>query len=354
MTRAMLPFLFALTACSGGETAPPENVTTPPAPPVPVAEVKYKSTFGALPDIMASDASTVTAEKVALGRALYFDTRLSKNHDISCNSCHQLDKYGVDNQPTSSGHKGQKGNRNSPSSYNAAGHFVQFWDGRAPDVEAQAMGPVQNPVEMGMTPEGATAVLESIPGYEPMFKAAFPADPKPVSFTNMGAAIGAFERTLVTPSPFDKYMKGDATALTAEQAKGLETFVTTGCIACHTGPYIGGTMYQKLGMVLPYETPDFGRSAVTNNEGDKFFFKVPSLRNVAKTGPYFHDGSVATLDEAIVKMGKHQLGKDLDATAVAEIKTFLEALTGELPPADKISAPTLPESGPNTPKADPS
>ena len=266
-----------------------------------------------------------------------------------------LDAYGVDNKPTSPGHKGQLGGRNSPTSYNAALHFVQFWDGRAADVEAQAKGPVLNPVEMAMASEEAVVdVLRSIPGYKDAFKAAFPADEPPITYDNMAKAIGAFERGLVTKnSRFDKYLGGDAAALTDEEKAGLDLFVSTGCTTCHMGATMGGQMYQKIGVVHPYETMDMGRKEVTQQDADEKMFKVPSLRNIDKTGPYFHDGKVETLEEAVRLMAHHQLGKELQADEIAKIVAFLKTATGELP-TEYIAKPTLPESGPKTPKADPS
>ncbi|MEN9784993.1 MAG: hypothetical protein RLZZ299_257 [Pseudomonadota bacterium] len=338
--------LLAALACSKAPEAPAE----PPAAAAPAAAPKYVGLFQPLPAV-AAPADAAAKARVDLGHALYTDARLSKNQDVSCNSCHKLDAYGVDNEPTSPGHKGQRGGRNSPTSYNAFLHVAQFWDGRAPDVEAQALGPVTNPIEMAMKDDKAVdALLRSIPGYAPMFAAAFPGEAEPVSFANAAKAIGAFERTLVTPGPFDRYLAGDVSALTAEQQAGLDTFVSTGCASCHMGAGVGGGMYQKLGLVVPYDTKDEGRKAVTKNDADLHVFKVPALRNVEKTAPYFHDGSVATLDDAIRKMGKHQLGKDLADSDVASIKSFLGSLTGPLP---TLTAPTLPPSGPNTPKPDP-
>ena len=332
--------------------------------PTPVAEVKPPAEavnaaaltiFKALPKDM-NDAKYPTSEAlVSLGRILYYDARLSKNQEISCNSCHQLDNYGVDSKPTSPGHKGQLGGRNSPTSYNAAGHFVQFWDGRAADVEAQAKGPVLNPVEMAMKDEASVvAVLKSIPGYADLFKAAFPGEADPITYDNMAKAIGAFERGLVTPGAFDKYLAGDASALTAEQKKGLQTFIDSGCVSCHSGAYVGGSMYQKVGLVEAWPNQkDQGRFDQTKNEADKMMFKVPSLRNIEKTGPYFHDGSVTDLNEAIKMMAKHQVGKELTPEQLAEIRAFLGSLTGEVPAA-YVAKPELPASGPTTPKANPS
>ena len=312
------------------------------------------SQFKPLPPVFESPANPITDEKVALGRMLYFDKRLSKNQDLSCNSCHLLDKYGVDSQVTSLGHKKQRGERNSPTVYNAAGHFAQFWDGRAATVEEQAKGPILNSVEMSM-PDATyvESTLRSIPGYVEAFKKAFPGDAQPVNYDNMAKAIGAFERKLVTPSRFDAFLKGDTKTLTPAEKEGMVTFVKTGCTACHMGVNVGGSMYQKLGLITPYPgLRDPGRYNATKNEADRFFFRVPTLRNVEKTAPYLHDGSVKTLDEAIVLMGKYQLGKDLKTTEVKAIATFLKSLTGELP-KEYIKPPKLPPSGKDTPKPDP-
>lgn len=347
--------LAALLACS--ESAPPPAPAPAPVEePAPAEEEgpKHAALFGVVPDHMHK-AEAPPKELVDLGRMLYYENRISKNHDLSCNSCHMLDKYGVDNEATSPGHKGVRGDRNSPSSYLAAAHFSQFWDGREPDVEAQAKGPVLNPVEMAMAgADQVETVLKSIPGYRDAFKAAFPDQEKPINYDNFGTAVGAFERGLVTKnSPFDQYLGGDLAALTADQKEGLDLFVSTGCTTCHMGPMMGGMMFQKLGLVHPYETADEGRKKVTNSDGDAMMFKVPSLRNVAKTGPYFHDGSVATLDEAVKLMAWHQLGKKLTPAEVSKIVAFLESTTGELP-MDYIAKPELPASGPKTPKPDPS
>jgi cytochrome c peroxidase len=310
--------------------------------------------FGPLPASAPNAANPSSQAKIDLGRMLYYDARLSKNHDISCNSCHQLDRYGVDGEPTSPGHKGQRGGRNSPTVYNAALHNSQFWDGREPDVEAQAKGPVTNPIEMAL-PDPATAdqVLRSIPGYAPLFAAAFPDQPQPVSFDNMALAIGAFERELITPGPFDDFMKGKTDALGTDAQRGLSTFIETGCITCHMGPAVGGGMFQKVGLIETYETDDQGRFEVTGLEVDRFVFKVPSLRNIAETGPYFHDGSIGSLDQAVRLMARHQLGKQLDDQQLSDILAFLGSLTGEIDKA-LVAQPKLPASGPDTPKPDPS
>lgn len=346
-----------LSGCMSAQPPPdikrPEAPTPEQGPDVAGLQAKAAGLFKALPAQIDSESNPITPEKVTLGRMLYFETRLSKNQDISCNTCHDLGRYGVDGNPTSSGHKGQKGARNAPTVYNAALQIAQFWDGRAPDVETQALGPMTNPVEMAMPdPDFVVQVLKSIPGYLPLFQAAFPDQTAPITAENVGRAIGAFERTLVTPSPLDAFVGGDTAALNADQLVGLQTFMDVGCTTCHLGQGVGGGMFQKLGLVQPYETSDLGRYQVTKNESDKYFFKVPSLRDVANTGPWFHDGSVTTLEDAISLMGEHQLGKTLTAEQVAQIKSFLGSLTGTLP-TNGIQPPILPQSGPKTPKADP-
>jgi cytochrome c peroxidase len=307
--------------------------------------------FGALPDTVPPKTGQLTEEKIALGRMLYYEPRLSAEQKTSCNSCHGLDKYGVDGQPTSDGHKGQTGTRNSPTVYNAAGHFVQFWDGRAADVEEQAKGPVMNPVEMAMPSEAhVIAVLRSMPEYVEAFRKAFPGDKDPVSFDNMAVAIGAFERKLLTPARWDKFLRGDQAALTPEEKAGFNTFVAVGCTACHAGTYVGGNLFQKMGLMKPYpDQSDPGRFQVTKAESDRMFFKVPSLRNVEKTGPYFHNGKVARLEQAVAEMGEYELGRQLSQAEVRSIVTWLKALTGELP-AEYIKPPVLPKSTARTPK----
>jgi cytochrome c peroxidase len=280
---------------------------------------------------------------VSLGRRLFYETLLSNGHDVSCNSCHALNGYGADGRRVSFGSVGHVGGRNAPSVYNAAGHLSQFWDGRATTVEEQAKGPILNAVEMGMP--SATAVLEHLRAsatYRAAFAAAFPGQSSPISYDNVGRAIGAFERGLVTPSRWDAYLAGDTTALTLVERAGVATFVRTGCASCHSGAFVGGQMYRRLGLVAPWPTAtDSGRITVTRAAADLFVFKVPSLRNVEKTGPYFHDGAVASLDSAILLMGRHQLGVELDAPRIASIRTWLATLTGVLPGA-YIAEPQLP------------
>lgn len=312
------------------------------------AQLKH---FAPLPASVAPKPGGPAEARVALGRMLYYDARLSRSQTLSCNSCHDLAKYGVDGEPTSKGFHDQRGGRNSPTVYNAAAQFAQFWDGRAADVEAQAKGPILNPIEMAMPNEQAVvAVLESIPEYVAAFRKAFPDDKKPVTYDNMALAIGTFERGLLTPARWDKFLAGDKAALTAEEQAGAHTFVTAGCATCHAGALVGGNIYQKLGAAQAYpDVSDPGRFQVTKSEGDRMYFKVPSLRNIARTGPYFHTGKVATLDIAVAQMAEYQLGKQLTAAEISSIVTFLNALTGEIP-AQYIQMPELPKSTPKTPK----
>ncbi len=292
-------------------------------------ETRLKQFFEPLPESIIDEQKH--AALISLGRKLYMDPRLSVNDRISCNSCHGLNNFGVDNEPTSPGHEGKRGDRNSPTSMNAALHLTQFWDGRAINVEEQALGPILNPVEMGMPNEEAVVKkLQGIDEYQTLFAEAFGDQSDPFKYKNIGVAIGAFERTLLTPSRFDDFLKGDKDALDEDEKRGLKKFVDVGCATCHNGVVIGGNSYKKLGIVVPYNTSDMGRYEVTKLEGDKRVFKVPSLRNITRTGPYFHDGSVATLDEAIELMAKHQLGRNhLDNNDVRDIKAFLGSLTGK-------------------------
>ena len=307
--------------------------------------------FKALPAVMDSAANPITEDKVNLGRMLYYDPRLSRGQDVSCNTCHALDKYGVDDEALSTGFKGQKGARNAPTVYNAAGHFVQFWDGRASTIEEQAKGPILNPVEMAMTDQKRVVqVLRSMPEYVEAFQKAFPGAKDPLTFDNVAQAIGAFERKLVTNSRWDKFLGGDQTALTGQEKAGLSAFLDAGCQACHNGAFLGGSVFQKLGAVKPYpDTKDLGRFDVTNQDADKQVFKVPSLRNVEKTAPYFHDGSVKTLEDAVANMANYQLGRSLSPADATSILAFLKTLTGDLP-SEYIKEPALPKSTAKTPK----
>ena len=286
--------------------------------------------FGPLPDAMPGSENDTDYLK-HLGEKLYFDTRLSKNNTISCNSCHRVDQGlgGVDNASGSTGAFGDIGDRNAPTVLNAGFQLAQFWDGRAEDLKAQAKGPILNPIEMAMPHEGA--VLDRIrmdDTYRALFKKAFPESNPTITYDNVAEAIAAFERTLITEDRFDDFLEGDNEALTQKELEGLETFTAIGCTTCHAGPLLGGAMYQKVGLVYPYENfSDIGLEAVTKNEDDKYKFKVPTLRNIAITGPYFHDGGVATLGFAVRKMAYMQLGQQLSTEQTESILAFFGALT---------------------------
>lgn len=337
-----------------GEPPPaPAPVAAPPAPP-PMSREQLIAFFQPPTPKPGEAVPQDTPAQVALGHRLFFEPRLSKNHDISCNSCHELSSWGVDHKPTSEGHRGQKGARNAPTVYHAAWHVAQFWDGRAATLEEQAQGPVLNPIEMAMPDEKrVVATLSSMPEYMRSFQEAFPGQKQPVSLQNAARAIAAFERQLVTTSRFDRFLAGEEGALSAQERRGLEKFVLAGCTACHNGPGLGGGSFQKLGLVEPYpDTGDQGRYAVTKSEEDLMKFRVPTLRNVAKTGPYFHNGSVPDLPTAVRLMGKHQLGVTLQDSEVEDLVAFLSSLTGELP-ASLTQQPVLPPSTPRTPRPDP-
>lgn len=286
--------------------------------------------------------------KIELGKMLWFDPRLSLSGKVSCNTCHDLSTNGADTKPLSIGYAGRKGTVNSPTVFNAEKQIVQFWDGRAKTLAEQATGPITNPLEMAMTPELAEGVIRSIPGYRPYFEKAFGS--KNPTFSEIAEALAAFETTLTTPNaPFERYLKGDKNALTQQQIDGLKLFRRSGCIRCHSGNLLGGTSFQKVGSVRPYVTDNSskGRMDVSGKPWDEMMFKVPTLLNVERTAPYFHDGAVKTLLDAVKKMADIQLDMNLSEKQVEEIVAFLESLNGELP---KIEKPTLPPSGPETRK----
>jgi Cytochrome c peroxidase len=288
---------------------------------------------------------------VELGKKLYFDPRLSKSGFISCNSCHNLSMGGTDNLPTSIGDHWQQGPINSPTVLNSSMNVAQFWDGRAKDLKAQAGGPIANPGEMAFTHELAIGVLESIPAYKDEFKMAFGKDS--IDIDMVTDAIAAFEETLVTPdSKFDRWLKGDETAMNDKELNGYKLFKDSGCVACHNGPAVGGSSFQKMGAVEPYKTDSKaeGLVGVTGKDADRFKFKVPTLRNVEMTYPYFHDGAAKTLEEAVTIMGQIQLGKKFSDAETADIVSFLKTLTGKQP---DIKLPILPPSTNDTPRPDP-
>jgi cytochrome c peroxidase len=345
----------AAVGCGSKRSAAP--VSTAPAPlpvvakegPPPKDEIDPKVLKRFLPIGVAETQVAPDSEKVALGRMLFHDKRLSRNGEIACSSCHMLTRFGIDGQVTSQGVNGKRGTRNAPSVFNAATHLAQFWDGRALSVEAQAKGPIMNPSEMAMPSERAViSVLTGIPGYVQLFAKAFPGDRRPVSLKNIGDAIGAFERGLVTKSRWDRYIHGEPGALTAPEKHGLKVFLDAGCMACHTGPQVGGTMFQKVGAVIPWPNQtDKGRAAVTKLPSDAMVFKVPSLKNISQTAPYFHDGASTNLHDAIRLMGYHQLGIKLTDEDINAIAIWMRSMTGEIDPA-YIAVPTLPPSGKGT------
>ncbi len=269
-----------------------------------------------------------TAEIIALGEKLYFEERLSKEDNQSCNTCHEIDYNGagVDNLPTSPGSILETiGTRNSPTVLNAGFHFVQFWDGRSPDLKDQAKGPILNPIEMGMPSEKAVEKkIGAIAEYKEMFKTAG----MKITYDNIAEAIAAFERTLITKDRFDMFLKGNPQALKDDEILGLALFIDKGCTTCHTGELLGGNMYQKMGLLKAYaDTVDKGRFEVTGLENDKYMFKVPSLRNIALTAPYFHDGKVEDLKAATILMADIQLAKTLTDDEANKIVSFLESLS---------------------------
>ncbi len=339
-----------VAACSGSsrqEQAAAGGGTLRTLPEVASTELTpaERAAFGVLPARMDERGHPATPAQEALGRSLYYETLLSEGHDVSCNSCHALNGYGADGRRVSFGHKGQMGTRNAPTVYNAAAQIAQFWDGRSPNIEDQAKGPILNPAEMGMSGPGPVLDhLRASAQYRAQFAAAFPGETDPITYDNVGRAIGAFERGLVTPSRWDRFLAGDDSALTDQEKRGVKTFVAAGCTACHAGPYVGGQSFQKAGLVVPWPAiTDSGRFAVTHAPADLHVFKVPTLRNVAMTGPYFSQGTVASLDSAITLMARHQIGLDLGADQVADVRAWLGTLTGAIP-VDYVAQPPRPKT----------
>lgn len=318
--------------------------------------IVYAANWEALPETAPIPADNPQSEaKIELGKTLFFDPRLSSLGTVSCNSCHNVMGGGDDNRPNSVGVHDARGGRSSPTVWNAAFLSSQFWDGRATTLEEQAKGPVTNPIEMGMKDwDAAVKVLKAIPGYQPLFDAAFGKDTE-ITDDTAAKAIAAYERTLITPnSAYDKYVKGDKKALTEQQVKGMETFAETGCVSCHSGAnFSGPKMADGTGFFMKFPTfagseyetkyhltEDTGRHQATSKEADKQMWRVPTLRNIALTAPYFHNGSVATLDEAVRVMAKTQLNKELSDEEASTLVAFLESLTGEFPVQTMPRLPT--------------
>ena len=294
--------------------------------------------------------------KIELGKMLYFDPRLSASHAISCASCHNIGLGGADSEPTSIGHRWQHGGRNAPTVFNAVFNTAQFWDGRAKDLEQQAGGPMVNPVEMASPETHVAEQMKGIPGYGDVFAKAFPGEPDPITLANAEKAIALFEATLITPNaPFDRFLKGEKNALSPTQTEGLAVFMDKGCSACHNGINVGGGMYAPFGVVekpgaefLP--PADKGRFMVTKTASDEYVFKVPTLRNIVLTAPYFHTGQAWDLRQAVAVMGTSQLGAQLTGDDIDKITAFLDSLTGEQP---KLTYPILPPSVAGTPRPQP-
>lgn len=329
-------------AGSGGHGASSASVDA--APPVTVFRIGFDQTqlsaFGPLPAKLDHPGNPPTDDKIALGRRLYFDKRLSLGKDISCNDCHDVGKNGDDGKATSPGTKGAANTRNTPTIFNAAGAHAQGWDARASTIEAMIAKHVLEPTIMGLDERGLVAALASEQG---AFKAAFPDEKTPVSAETFGKAVGAYARKLVTPSKWDKFIASrDPELLTEPERYGFGAFLDAGCSACHLGKYIGASQNQRLGIARPWPGPagaEPGREAVTKQPSDKGVFKVPTLRNVTRTGPWLHDGSMTSLEETVRLMARHQVGKEIGEAQVKAIVTFLHTLDGEPPPTALTSRP---------------
>lgn len=299
----------------------------------------------AVDKLTSNTKNPTTSAKVELGKMLYFDPRLSKSGLISCNTCHNLAIGGTDGMAAAIGHKWTSNPHglSSPTVYNAVFYSQQFWDGRSPHLEDQAQGPIQAGPEMAAPKDFVTGVVNSMPGYVTMFQKAYGKDVK-ITFEKVADTIAVFERTLVTPSRYDDFLNGNKKALTKAEQKGLKTFISKGCATCHNDIALGGTM-QAFGVVAPYK-----HMSVGDFKGDaNGMVRVPTLRNVTQTAPYFHNGQIATLSEAIKEMGRIQLGVDLSDTETTEIETFLKSLEGKKP---TVIYPMLPASNAKTPKVD--
>lgn len=337
----MLISLTLLWGCVGTE---PQELPEDPVkalPPLPVP--KHVALFGAIPDDQYGDPPPSEA-LVALGRKLFSDRRVSASGQQSCASCHPLERWGAASANLLAAADGDvRPPRNPPSVYNAGLQFALHWDASLPTLEAQAQAALVDLQQSGFENAAAvTATLQGLPDYGDLFAAAFPEAPTRFSVAQVGQAIAAFERGLTTPgSRIDRYLAGEPEALTHEEVAGFDRFVTTGCNSCHSGALFGGGQVQRLGAVHAYETPDQGREAVTGAPEDRHLFKVPSLRNVAETGPWLHDGSVTELPEVVRRMAWHQLGLELTDAEISEIVGFLHTLTGELPSAHRATEAKL-------------
>jgi cytochrome c peroxidase len=346
MKRSTVVTLLGFLCCLASPAVAQEDLTAK-------AKQQFRPIPTSPPELPGNPASPA---KVELGTMLYFDPRLSASHVISCNTCHNLGLGGADAEPTSIGHRWQHGGRNAPTVLNAVFNTAQFWDGRAKDLEQQAGGPMVNPLEMASPTTHVAEQLKGIPGYHDAFAKAFPGEADPVTLANAQKAIAVFEATLITPNaPFDRFLRGDASALSESQKQGLALFMDKGCANCHNGVNVGGGMYAPFGVVekpgasfLPLQ--DKGRFLVTKTPSDEYVFKVPPLRNIALTAPYFHTGQAWDLRQAVAVMGVSQLGAQLTNDEIDKIVSFLGSLTGDQP---QVTYPILPPSGAQTPQPQP-
>jgi len=309
---------------------------------------RAKTVFVPLPKVIASPDNPITPEKTRLGKMLFYDTRISIDGTVSCFKCHWVNLYATDGLPRAIGNNYKLNPRNAPTVFNAAGQVSQHWIGNRTSVEDQAKQALIGPPSYGLASyDDAAKRLQAISGYRPLFEQAFPGEKDPVNANNFAKAVAAWERTLVTPARFDDFLKGDTQALSGAGQTGLTAFIETGCAGCHGGAYVGGRIYAKFGLRQPYanlthsKEVDVGRFAVTNKEKDRYVFKVPMLRNVEMTSPYFHDGSVPELANAVKIMAQLQLGVTLDDDRTASLVTFLKSLTGQIPD-DALEVPVLP------------
>jgi cytochrome c peroxidase len=315
-----------------------------------------RTLFKMLPPDFADAQHPIDPERVALGKTLFFDPRWSVDGNVSCATCHNPALYGTDGLSRSIGVKGKQHPRNAPTVLNVAGHISAHWRGERKDVEDQAIAAAIGVFSTGHSDHaGWIAQIAPIDGYQAMFQRAFPNEAKPISAKNLSLAIGAYERTLVTPAPFDSYLAGNVSALTPQARAGLQTFINVGCVACHSGEGVGGALYRKFGLQMDYwkvtgsAEIDKGRFDITKDEADMYVFKVPSLRNVAMTAPYFHDGTAATLPDAVRIMARLQLAISLSDADTSAIVAFLASLTGKLP-AEFVTVPVLPQRAVAAPK----
>ncbi|MCC5991740.1 MAG: cytochrome-c peroxidase [Rhodobacteraceae bacterium] len=299
---------------------------------------EYMDFFEPLPYLPPIPAdNTMTPEKIELGKMLFFEPRISASGVISCATCHNPALGWADRIPRAVGHGGQVGDRNTPTVLNSGFLEAQFWDGREPDLEGQALGPIQADIEMNLTLAEAIERLKEFEIYHEHFGAAFPDDPDPINEGNVALAIATFERTLNTPnSPLDRFLRGDVQAMTEQQVDGMKLFVDAGCVACHNGPALTDSNFHRF--ELPGST-DEGRFVVTGDEADMFAFRTPTLRNVAVTYPYFNNGSVDNLHDAVQLMGQQMLGQDFAEDELNSLVAFMHALTGEMP---RVEIPALP------------